>query len=607
MKTLNSVTTKHKLLLSAVIIMTGLMAFYCSNRPQPLQPDTKAPGAATITVKTGKVGSLAKAADISLSKLCVSLSAEDETTVYDTIAMSGNGSTTVTKTYGNLASMKTWILAVKTLDSKDSLIHGGSTAFDVRPGQTANVSLDLQSRFSMLKANFSPIRDSVTRCELLLDGIKVDDSSFAKQSAVGDTIKLVCDYLKTNVSQRIRMDVYGIMWGYDTLLYTGDTAITPLPGVNSSYKITLKWVGPALPPSGQATMSVILGAVGTTTVNGVLKNYTLPTSAIDIRLGVKGYGVLVDGNMAYIIAGTTFEVWNVSNPQSPSKLGSVTHGYTDLRVEDHAIYNNIVWCVRSSSGGYGSATYIFGVDVSNPANPVLRGTLTLQTGSSLISNCSAIYSGHLLVHDYSRNLIYVINISDPDAPTVYSQWSVPNMVNSGPGWMLVDGSLLYLPCRENRLFKIYNLNNLADVIEVGSVATANYLSGPVVKIGSYAYISVDYIGGVAVDVSNPAAPAIAGNFNVNAGYFKAKNGKLFSIQDMYTTTSNRVYAYSLANPAAPAIEDSSSVANPAGTTAVRFMGSTVTSANWVGNYLIGYSSTDIPALSGVRALYFPVN
>ncbi len=260
-----------------LVLFTTLIFNACSSNSK--NPTSSVPngesGSANITVKIGNVGSLAKSATIEFAKLCVSLSASGEAPIYDTIPISGNGTNTVSKTYGPLASLKTWTLIVHSLDTRDSIIHSGSTTFNVLPRQTVTIPvLDLSAHFSMLKANFFPIRDSVTRCELLVNGINVDDSSFVKQILLGDTVKLDYDYLKTNVSQRIKMDVYGSMWGFDTLLYTGDTAITPLPGVNSTYAITLRWVGPALPPPGQATMTVILGAVGTVTVEGELEDTT---------------------------------------------------------------------------------------------------------------------------------------------------------------------------------------------------------------------------------------------------------------------------------------------------------------------------------------------
>ena len=327
--------------------------------------------------------------------------------------------------------------------------------------------------------------------------------------------------------------------------------------------------------------------------------YRLPTTAIDVSLGAKG--VLVNGSYAYVTDGTTFKALDVSDPLNPVTIGSVTHGFSDLRVEPHAVHNNIVWCIRSSSGGYGEATYVTGVDVSDPVNPIVRGSLTLQPGSSLLSNTSLIYSGYLFVHDYSRNLIYVIDISNPTSPALYSQWGVPNMVNGGPGNMTVDGSLLYLPCGENSTFRIYNLADLASVAEVGAVATGAESYGPAVKIGSYVYLTTTSDMKV-IDVSNPASPSIAGSMAFT-GYLKARNNKLFS----FNLSNPTIYAYSLVNPISPAVETSSTMPVPAPSTTLALYPMTSPAATWVGNYLIGMTYGSDTLYHGVRTLNFPVN
>jgi hypothetical protein len=255
--------------------------------------------------------------------------------------------------------------------------------------------------------------------------------------------------------------------------------------------------------------------------------------------------------------------------------------------------------VRSSSGGYGQATYVFGVDVSNPANPVIRGSLTLQAGTSLISYTSLIYGGYLLVHDYSDNLIYVIDISNPDAPVKYSQWGVPNMVNGGPGLMMIDGTFLYLPCGENQTFRIYNLANLAAVTQVGSVSTGGETYGTAVKIGSYVYLTPN--GSMKViDVSNPASPAVVGSVAFT-GYLKGRNEKLFSFNGA------TISAYSLANPIAPVVEDSSTVPPPAPSTSLNVNQMSYPAATWVGNYLVGMTHGSASQYNGARALDFTVN
>ena len=58
-------------------------------------------------------------------------------TIRDTSSVSGNTQVTVTKTF-TLKPLRNWVLSAKTLDSKDSVVHSGSTAsFYVKPADTA--------------------------------------------------------------------------------------------------------------------------------------------------------------------------------------------------------------------------------------------------------------------------------------------------------------------------------------------------------------------------------------------------------------------------------------------------------------------------------------
>jgi hypothetical protein len=254
-------------------LFMGFMAisvflFSCTNSTST-RNNTGDPGSAYLTVTVEKVGTLGKTSAISLNKLYLTLSSPGETTIADTFPLSGIGVQTVAKTYSNLASLiKTWTLHAETRDMNGVVIHSGDTSFIIPAQSTIAITLNLTAKYSMLKANIFPIRDSVTRCALLVDGEIKDDSSFAKQSLLGDTVTLTYDYLQTGIGQRIKLNVYGTMWGFDTLLYTGDTLITPVAGENENYDLVLRWVGPGLPPDGQVDMKVIIGAIGTTTVNG---------------------------------------------------------------------------------------------------------------------------------------------------------------------------------------------------------------------------------------------------------------------------------------------------------------------------------------------------
>lgn len=258
-----------------LIAMLGLSGCFQSDRNLGPSVETGETGKARIVVHTGKVGALAKTSgsrDINLATLEVTLSAPGEDDLSESFPLSGNSASTVSHTFTDLASLKTWTLTAVSKDGTDSAIHRGSTSFEVRPRQIANVNLDLSPLFSMLKTRLFPVRDSTTRCELWVDGVKRDDSSFAKQSALGDTIPLAFDYISTGVSHTIKLDVYGESWGFDTLLYSEDTILNIAAGEDASHSMLLKWVGPALPPPGQASMTVALGAIGNVKVDGTLED-----------------------------------------------------------------------------------------------------------------------------------------------------------------------------------------------------------------------------------------------------------------------------------------------------------------------------------------------
>lgn len=274
----------------------AVLFYSCSDAPTNTPTQKSDPGSAAISIQVGRVGSLGKVRNVELKKLYLSLSAPGETTILDSADLSGNSGATVTKDYSNLASLlKTWTLSAETRDANGVVIHSGSTQFIVPARNTIPVTLNLTAKYSILRANYFPIQDSVTRCVLLVNGIQQDDSSFAKQTILGDTVRLSYAYLNTGVAQRIKLNVYGTMFGFDTLLYTGDTLVTPLAGTNANYSILLKWSGPALPPAGEATMRVTIGSVGSVSVDGQLID-PVPTSGLIAYYPLNGNANDATGN-----------------------------------------------------------------------------------------------------------------------------------------------------------------------------------------------------------------------------------------------------------------------------------------------------------------------
>jgi hypothetical protein len=103
----------------SILPLAVLLCVTCTRMQAPTAVNGGDPGFAAANIQVGAVGSLAKAGAvqaINLSKLYISLSSPGQPTIYDTMPLSGNAQTNVTKSYGPLASLVTWTL---TATSKD--------------------------------------------------------------------------------------------------------------------------------------------------------------------------------------------------------------------------------------------------------------------------------------------------------------------------------------------------------------------------------------------------------------------------------------------------------------------------------------------------------
>lgn len=247
--------------------LIGLLINNCDRNNIAGTEMTPSDGEVQLTVNAAKVSTLGKAKVISLCSLSVTLTAPNEDPVNKVVSLVGNKDNAVQLSFGKLKTNKLWTAEGKTIDINNKVIHTGTTSFTIQPGEKKNVSLSLDVLYSMLVADFNPIRDSVTHLELLVDNSKKTDSTFGAQSLVGKHVKLSYDYLSLN-AHTVELDAYGTYEGDYELLYSGDTTISVVGGKDTSYVVTLNWVSKKAPRDGQLTMSVVLGKIGTVLVNG---------------------------------------------------------------------------------------------------------------------------------------------------------------------------------------------------------------------------------------------------------------------------------------------------------------------------------------------------
>jgi hypothetical protein len=314
--------------------LSFLLIINCSD-DSPVVPQPVQTGSLKVKVHLSEVGKLAKRAAINLQFCQIKLYAPEEDTIVDSLPLSGNGQASLTTVFSNLASGKKWSVAVTSFDNNDSTIHYGTTDTLVQAGDTALVSLTISPEFSMLRANFFPIRNRVDRIELKVDGQIKDDTSFLAQSLLGDTLALTFDYLPANGNLGFVHHIQLGAYGGNELLYYGDTSIQIYPSMSTTIQLPLYWTGDSIVPVdtslGALTMQVVLGAIATVNIDGELLPDTVappPASVPSLTLlhGIAS-DVQVSGNYASWRSGNQVMLYDgasvqqiSSNTSNPGKI-----------------------------------------------------------------------------------------------------------------------------------------------------------------------------------------------------------------------------------------------------------------------------------------------
>lgn len=253
-------------LTAGVLVLTGCTG---DGITDPSDSDTPTSGAAAVSITLGKIGTLAKRSVIEMEHLIIQISVEetDSIVITDTIALSGYEDTTVGDIFPDLTAPEDFVLTVTSIDDNGETIHSGTDNFTTEPGDTVQVSLDLDAQYSMLRASFNDIPDSVDEVVLEIDDVDTLDSSFTTGSK--EKIILEYDYLEADaegIEYDISLKANGSFYGNDTVLYAADTTIMAISSIDTSYQVVLTWVGPGI-PDGAAEITVTIGNVGTTQIN----------------------------------------------------------------------------------------------------------------------------------------------------------------------------------------------------------------------------------------------------------------------------------------------------------------------------------------------------
>ena len=206
------------------------------------------------------------------------------------------------------------------------------------------------------------------------------------------------------------------------------------------------------------------------------------------------YDVAVQGNYAYVAAGTAMTVVDISTPSEPHQVAEVPMPGVVTRV---AVAGAYAYAAAGEAG-------LWIVNVSDPANPVVAGTWLWAPPvvSDPIAMDVAVGGGYAYVahRAMSWSGVVVVDVSDATNPQEAAVWDAP-----GDIWgVTVAGTYAYVSAGGMR---ILDISDPVNAHEVGSIAMSSY---QVAVAGTYAYVAGGNTGLRVVDVSNPVTPTEVG-------------------------------------------------------------------------------------------------
>ncbi len=288
----------------------------------------------------------------------------------------------------------------------------------------------------------------------------------------------------------------------------------------------------ALASSTNATLFDVLGN-GDVNIPAGTPNFVSATTS---GMFTANY-IAVSGRYAYVLDSKSLTVFDVSNPNLPTKIASTTN---DLNTPESIVVSGRYAYVADNANGL----VIF--DISNPASPSLASSTTdgLTTPHSIYVSGRYAYVAN---SSGNRNLV-VFDISNPYAPMKVGLTPVFGTMFSGPLSLTVSGRYAYVTDAKGLV--IVDLANTIASPSLASSTTAGLGSLPesVYVSGRYAYVADFNNGLIIFDISNPTAPieVAATTAGLTHSFWVTVSGRYAYVGD-----TGGFVTFDVSNPAAP--------------------------------------------------------
>jgi hypothetical protein len=229
-------------------------------------------------------------------------------------------------------------------------------------------------------------------------------------------------------------------------------------------------------------------------------------------LGISKIAIPASGNMAYV-GGDQFQILDLTNPITPTLRGSYTDAVSPLYIAGTHVY----------AGGYQK---LLAFDVTNPDAPTLSssialtGTLVAAAGANNLLYVLS-FTQHIVAHERSVfTYLNILDVSDPSNPIVLgsiNRLTYISDINPGlPGAIVLAGTLAYAATGET--LEIIDISNPAHPQVRTHYDTPGHASY-VQIIGDLAYVADAEAGLSILDISDRLNPTVRGRYQGSACYY----------------------------------------------------------------------------------------
>ncbi len=242
--------------------------------------------------------------------------------------------------------------------------------------------------------------------------------------------------------------------------------------------------------------------------------------------------VYVDGNRAYLANGTAVDIYDVSNPDFPVRLGR----YDAMgAVNEVAAQGNIAAVAAGTNG-------LLLLDVSDAANPELLGKLSTTYPAKLVR----IKDNYVYFADRG---LFVVDISDPANPNVVKEFTRIGFLPPDPIQLEISGNQLHTIASTNG-YRIYDITDPAQTKQIYVNKDVSSLRALFVS-DNKAHI----LGGQQwriFDVSDPTAPKLLSTtYEKSENLFVSGNYAYLLFPDGPAGLDDQFRVYDVSDPASP--------------------------------------------------------